>query len=181
MERKQVTILGMKQDQWTHESCTAEFGVGNDWATLYHIYSSKPGNGHATALLIEAKKHYESQGKRFGGSVALSDRMASIYRRLGIMEYGDVLGTGLLPVRQIPKLNGNVSPIERAPLDEKAIATRILDTIGVVCFDEPLTIDIAIQCLSQKWAEREQWEEKATARVKELMNRITELERKYYA
>ena len=59
--------------------------------------------------------------------------MASIYRRLGIMEYGDVLGTGLLPVRQTPELNGNVIPIEQAPLDEKAIATRILDTIGVVC------------------------------------------------
>ena len=67
MERKQVTILGMKQDQWTHESCTAEFGVGKDWATLYHIYSSKPGNGHATALLIEAKKTTNRKGSDSAG------------------------------------------------------------------------------------------------------------------
>lgn len=78
----------MELERWTHESCTADFGVGNDFATLYTIESKKEGKGHATQLLIEARHHYEAtQGKKFGGSVALNERMRSIYKRLGIEEY----------------------------------------------------------------------------------------------
>ena len=80
-------ILGMELDIWEHKSCTAEFGTGDDWATLYSIESTLPGNGHATELLIEAKRHYEEQGLRFGGSVALNSRMKKIYQRLAIKEY----------------------------------------------------------------------------------------------
>lgn len=82
-------LLGDGIQQWKYKSCTADFGVGNDWATLYNIESKKEGKGHATALLMEARKHYEAQGKKFGGSVALNDRMRSIYERLGIREYAD--------------------------------------------------------------------------------------------
>lgn len=87
MERLHVNVLGMPLERWTHESCSAEFGVGDEWATLYFIRSTEPGKGHATALLIEARKRYESEGKRFAGTVALNARMGSIYRRLGIEEH----------------------------------------------------------------------------------------------
>jgi hypothetical protein len=87
MTQKPVNVLGMDLDQWNHESCHAHFGVGDDWATLYHIESADPGKGHATELLTAAKAFYEAQGKRFAGTVALSDRMKRIYERLGITEY----------------------------------------------------------------------------------------------
>ena len=80
-------ILGMELEVWQHESCEAQFGVGDDYATLYHIESKEAGKGHATALLTEAKRHYETQGLEFGGSVALSPRMRAIYQRLNIKEY----------------------------------------------------------------------------------------------
>lgn len=82
-----VNILGMELEQWTNKSCVANFAIGDDWATLYDIESKEEGKGHATELLIEAKKHYEGQGKRFGGDVALNDRMRKIYQELGIKEY----------------------------------------------------------------------------------------------
>lgn len=75
--------------RWSHESCIAHFAVGDDWATLYDIKSGEEGRGHATQLLICAKDQYEREGKTFGGSVALNDRMHKIYKRLGITEYGD--------------------------------------------------------------------------------------------
>lgn len=81
----------MELEQWTHESCVANFGVGDDWATVYDIQSTDEGKGHATQLLIEARHHYNAiQGKKFGGSVALNYRMRNIYKRLGIEEYKEV-------------------------------------------------------------------------------------------
>lgn len=83
-----IEVLGMPLQRWTHESCTADFAVGDDGATLYNIESAVEGKGHATALLAAAKELYEGEGnKRFGGTVALTDRMAAIYKRLGIQEY----------------------------------------------------------------------------------------------
>lgn len=79
--------MGMELEQWQFASCTAKFGIGKDWATLYDIKSAEEGKGHATELLIEAKKHYESKGKIFGGSVALSASMEHIYKKLNIKEY----------------------------------------------------------------------------------------------
>lgn len=87
MKREMVNILGMPLEEWTHNSCIAHFGVGDDWATLYDIESKEQGKGHATELLIEAKKYYEEKGLEFGGSVALNERMRDIYKRLGIEEY----------------------------------------------------------------------------------------------
>lgn len=87
MNRKIVNILGMELEQWENKSSVANFGIGDDWATLYDIHSLEQGKGHATELLIEAKKHYEELGKKFGGSVALNERMRKIYERLGIEEY----------------------------------------------------------------------------------------------
>jgi hypothetical protein len=88
------TIMGMELEVWTHESCTASFGVGEfgsdePWATLYDIRSLVEGKGHATQLLKAAKRYYEAKGMAFGGSVALNERMRSIYKRLGITEYQD--------------------------------------------------------------------------------------------
>ena len=77
----------MEMEVWTNKSSKAEFGVGDDWATLYRIESTEEGKGHATELLLEAKKFYEAQGKRFGGTIALNSRMAKLYKKLGIKEY----------------------------------------------------------------------------------------------
>lgn len=85
-----ITALGVELEQCRYRSCTAEFAVGEDWATLASIESKEPGQGHATTLLRAARRHYENQGKRFAGSVALNERMRAIYRRLGIREYGEL-------------------------------------------------------------------------------------------
>ncbi len=87
MNKKIVNILGMETEEWANKSCIAHFGVGDDWATLYDIQSKEEGKGHATELLREAKSYYEKQGKRFGGDVALNERMRKIYQRLNIKEY----------------------------------------------------------------------------------------------
>ncbi len=87
MKRETVDVMGIELERWTHESSVADFGVGEDWATLFSIFSADPGKGHATALLREAKTFYEAAGKRFGGTVALNQRMRRIYERLGITEY----------------------------------------------------------------------------------------------
>ena len=87
MSIKQVNILGMPLDEWKHKSCVAHFGVGDDWATLYDIQSVDKGKGYATELLTEAKKYYEEQGKKFGGTVALNEGRKRIYQKLEIVEY----------------------------------------------------------------------------------------------
>ncbi len=92
MKQEDVEQLGMPLVRWTHESCIAHFAVGPDWATLYDIVSKEEGRGHATQLLVAAKDQYEREGKRFGGTVALNDRMHKIYKRLGITEYGEYDG-----------------------------------------------------------------------------------------
>lgn len=89
MKIEKVNIMGMELERWTNESCTADFGVGEDFATLYMIESTEEGKGHATGLLEAAKRHYEAIGKTFGGSVTLNAQMKSIYDRLGIKEYAE--------------------------------------------------------------------------------------------
>jgi hypothetical protein len=82
--RVDTVVMGMKLEEWRYLSCMAQFGAGPDWATLYFIESKLPSQGHATTLLTHAKKVYEREGKKVYGSVALSDRMAKIYKRLDI-------------------------------------------------------------------------------------------------
>ena len=74
-------------DYWTYKSCSAQFATGEDWATLYLIQSGKEGKGHATILLLEAKKYYEAQGKFVAGSVPLNGRMAKLYEKVGYKFY----------------------------------------------------------------------------------------------
>ena len=81
------TILGMELEVWKNESCTAEFGFGDKWATLYSIESTENNKGHALNLLREAKAYYEEQGKVVGGTVALNPIMRKLYEKLGIREY----------------------------------------------------------------------------------------------
>jgi len=89
MIHKMVNIMGMELEEWINESCIAHFGMGDDWATLYTIESKEKNKGHATELLIEAKKYYENLSKKFGGSVALNDIMKHIYQKLNILEYSE--------------------------------------------------------------------------------------------
>lgn len=87
---QRVKILGMELDEWRHKSCLAHVGVGKDWATIYDIQSQQEGQGHATELLLIMKSYYENQGKIFGGSVALNERMARLYKKCGIREYVEI-------------------------------------------------------------------------------------------
>lgn len=84
---REVEVMGLPLDEWRYKSCLAYFAVAKEWASLYFIKSKKPGEGHATILLTEAKDFYEKEGKLVGGSVALNPRMAEIYKRLGYKEY----------------------------------------------------------------------------------------------
>ena len=87
MEVKQQNIMGMTLDVCTHKSCRATIGVGEDFASVYSIESEEKGKGHATELLIEAKKKYEGEGKRFGSTIALNGVMKRILIKLDIPEF----------------------------------------------------------------------------------------------
>lgn len=84
-----VTVMGMELERWHFKSCSADFGTGTDWATLYNIESTQPGKGHAQALLTEAKAHYEALGMKVCGTTALNKGMKHIYDKLGIEEVHD--------------------------------------------------------------------------------------------
>lgn len=86
IKRSIVNVLGMELERWEYESCVADFGVGDTWATLYMIQTIDQGKGHASELLISAKKYYEDLGKKFGGSVALNKRISKLYKKLEIEE-----------------------------------------------------------------------------------------------
>ena len=81
--------MGMELDEWKEGSCIARFGTGHNWATLYQIDSLEEGKGHATKLLRKAKRFYESEGLKVGGSVALNERMRGIYKKVDYEEYND--------------------------------------------------------------------------------------------
>lgn len=87
MKPRRVNVLGMELDEWRHKSCEAHIATGKGWATIYDIESQQEGKGHATELLLIMKTYYEKQGLEFGGSVALNERMASLYKKCGIKEY----------------------------------------------------------------------------------------------
>ena len=87
MKPKVVRVLGMKLDEWQYASSIAHCATGEGWATLYDIQSREQGKGHATRLLLAMKKYYEGKGLKFGGSVALNDRMKGLYKKCGITEY----------------------------------------------------------------------------------------------
>ena len=89
MNPQKVNLLGMELDEWRYKSCVAHVATDEGWATIYDIQSHQEGRGNATKLLLLMKAHYESQGKRFGGSVALNERMARLYKKCGIKEYGE--------------------------------------------------------------------------------------------
>jgi hypothetical protein len=87
MTARKINAMGMELDEWRNKSCIAHFGTGKDWATLYDIVSGEPSKGHATELLLEAKRYYEKQGKKVAGDVALNDRMHNLYKKVGYTEY----------------------------------------------------------------------------------------------
>jgi len=86
-EPQKVNVLGMELDEWWYKSCSAHVATAKDWATIYTIQSKQEGQGHATKLLLIMKSYYEHQGKVFGGSVALNQRMTWLYKKCGIREY----------------------------------------------------------------------------------------------
>ncbi len=61
MKLEQVTSMGMPLDNWTHKSCEAMIGTGDDWATIYMISSNEKGKGHASELLAEIKSGIHKQ------------------------------------------------------------------------------------------------------------------------
>lgn len=76
---------------WKYKSCEAEIGSdGKNWATVYFIESKEPSKGHATELLLAMKEYYEKRGLRFGGSVALNERMGRLYQKCQIYEYTEI-------------------------------------------------------------------------------------------
>ena len=87
---KEVNILGMSLMEWRYKSCIAHIAEFSDAATLYDIQSKEQGKGHATKLLLTAKDYYVKQNKKIGGSVALNQRMADLYKKVGIEEYKDI-------------------------------------------------------------------------------------------
>lgn len=82
-----VDVIGMPLVRWSYKGCEVDFGVGEDFATIYSVESKDQGKGYATKLLGIAKAYYEQCGKKFGGTVALNDTMAHIYKKLNIEEY----------------------------------------------------------------------------------------------
>lgn len=88
---RRKNVMGMMLEEWLYNGVTANFGVGDKWATLYDINSEIEGKGYATLVLSEAKKYFESIGFKFSGSIALNDRMRDIYKRLDIEEFKEVL------------------------------------------------------------------------------------------
>ena len=84
---KPIELMGMKLTQATYKSCTANIGVGNNWATIYSISSSDEGKGHCQELCKQAKEYYSQHGKVFGSTVALSPAMKHILQKLEITEY----------------------------------------------------------------------------------------------
>lgn len=86
---KEIDAMGMPLQLWKYKSCTAEIAVDTNekWATIYYIESKEPSKGHATHLMEVAKVNFVSRGYKFGGTVALNGRMASLYKKLDIHEY----------------------------------------------------------------------------------------------
>lgn len=82
-----VDVIGMPLVRWSYKGCEVDFGVGEDFATIYSVESKDQGKGYATKLLGVAKAYYEKCGKKFGGTIALNDTMAHIYKKLNIEEY----------------------------------------------------------------------------------------------
>lgn len=82
-----VNVMGMPLVRWSYKGCEVDFGIGEDFATIYSVESKDKGKGYATKLLGVAKAFYEHNGKKFGGTVALNDTMAHIYKKLNIEEY----------------------------------------------------------------------------------------------
>jgi len=93
--RQMIEALGMSLEQWHLGDCRAEFGIGEDWATLYGIQSGNEGHGEAIELLSQAQAYYQGQGKRVGGTVAMNPVMKHIYEKLGYLEYTDAAITAI--------------------------------------------------------------------------------------
>lgn len=84
---KPIETMGMHLTQATYKSCTANIGLGKDWATIYSISSSDEGKGHCQELCKYLKEFYTECGKVFGSTVALSSSMKHILQKLEITEY----------------------------------------------------------------------------------------------
>lgn len=84
---KTIESYGMELEQWNFKSCTAEIGVGENWATVYLIESKDKRKGHAAELLAFVKAYYEKRNKVFGSSVALNPNSKNLLLKLNIKEY----------------------------------------------------------------------------------------------
>lgn len=79
--------MGMQLILVKWKSCTATFGEGPGWATIYSIDSSEKEQGHAQELLIQMKAYYSLLDKKMASTVALNPTMEHILEKLSIKEY----------------------------------------------------------------------------------------------
>ena len=86
-QRFEVNSLGMKLDGWKYESCIANVGTGEDFATIFYIESEEKNKCHATILIKIMSKIYTDEGKSFATSIALSDPMKHLVKKLNLKEY----------------------------------------------------------------------------------------------
>lgn len=86
-QRGKITEMGMELDLWKYESCVCRMGVGEDFATIYHIESEDKNKGHATMLIKIMRIIYFGEKKEFATSVALSAPMKHIVKKLNLTEY----------------------------------------------------------------------------------------------
>lgn len=87
MLKEECKSMGMVLDKWTHKSCTCMIGYGLDWATIYSIESTNKRKGHAEELILYAKNYYEQIGMTFATSIALSESMRCLVKKLNLLEY----------------------------------------------------------------------------------------------
>lgn len=75
------------------DGCIATVAVNKEekWATVYSIetHPAQRNKGLATSLMKWLKINFESNGYKFGGTVALNPAMKRVYEKSGVTEYTD--------------------------------------------------------------------------------------------
>jgi hypothetical protein len=84
---KPIKVLGMDLFEFTHKDVKGHLFINDTHATIYDVESNNYGVGECQETLSMLKEEYETNGKVFGGTVALNPTMKHIYQKLNITEY----------------------------------------------------------------------------------------------